>query len=508
MRFSSGCILLVVGLLTLYCAEFDNPADPANNGGFYGGVDSNLVGAWDQVGAVAYIYEPGTGGNYLQESESAIVLTRDSAISRYYFAEQEGTKLNAHDGQVFYYVPNGANAVYLYDYCLSGDGDTLYWRPEQTATRTDPRADSNALVLLRPWVRDSSARPDTGSTTITFDDSVDTNLIGVWDYYAEDGTKLGDSLVVASSDVVLFGTSYAQSCSTSAGEEGYSRIVVQGGRIICEAGQIVEDPLAGTSSFEGVEVVWFYYTLITDPTIGLDTLYLHGDSANPAATTPDVMRFLPRDVAVDLGLLGSWNKWDGSQTTNDYLFLAVDSMSLGGMPVDCGGTLHASGGQVWCKSGGERSYLYDYTLDGRVLYLVEDIDESAEPVNHATPNALILGGGEPTIESGLYGVWDEYDDRDSSLVAESTFIFTPSLFLRDAGTDTVCHESYRGLFARDGQIYCERYSDDTTTTWYYDYLLSQTGDTLWMDREIGETYYEPDPASARYLLVRKKDPED
>ncbi len=491
--------MCIAGLF-LFCAQFDNPADPANNGGFYGGIDSALVGTWDEVGRVGYIMEPSfVNDSVLLKGKSAVVFTGDSVYaSRPVFPEElEGGKINAHEGQIFYYFPNSKNPAYFCDYHVSSDGDTLYWVPDQTDKYVDPRTSTTiATVFLRPWVRDTSSGSDTGNTGTTFKDTVDARLYGSWDRYTESGEKTPNSMSFGISEFVFYGNRFS---SETAGDS-VCRMIIQAGEIVYEKGTYIKDPFSGDSTLHFVADGLGYYSIVTDSLTGLDTLYFHHEIPDPNAATTDVHILLSRNAPVEHSLLGDWDKWDGTDIISDHAFFHMDIFRLGTAVHGKTGKLYARNGQIWCESEGFRSYIYDYTLDRNVLYLVEQDDELYTSVDYNTSEVIVLGKGEPQIELGFCGVWDSYNE-DGTIETDSLFVVTPSKFIREG--DTLNNEN-QNLIVKDGQIYTVSYGLTTVYKYIYDYRFSENGDSLWVESDIRKTYHEPDPADPFFLLIRRE----
>lgn len=140
MRFNSCLItiaVLMIGVCLCRCSrDFNNPADPANNGGFYGGVDSALVGTWDEVAPDVY-----RGALLCSDSEFV--------FKNFDYPKQAGCIMHATKGQIFGYYSNTTQPRYFFDYKLSARGDTLWLNEETTAGYTDWSTTANVPVLVR-----------------------------------------------------------------------------------------------------------------------------------------------------------------------------------------------------------------------------------------------------------------------------------------------------------------------------------------------------------------------
>jgi hypothetical protein len=134
-------IILTLAALTIASSicrcsrDYNNPADPANNGGFYGGVDSVLAGTWDEIAPVTYL------GALVCSDTEFVFKTFD-------YTKQVGT-MHAAKGQIFCYFSNTTEPRYFFDYKVSAGGDTLWLNEETTAGYTDWATTANVPVLVR-----------------------------------------------------------------------------------------------------------------------------------------------------------------------------------------------------------------------------------------------------------------------------------------------------------------------------------------------------------------------
>ena len=118
MRFRTlSCIVtaaVCAALVTACVRDFNNPADPANNGGFFGGIDPKIAGVWNEVSP--------------NNDVGALVCMEDSFVCRPVELQYSGpvSPVNARGGQIFAYYPYAATAAYFLDYKLSVAGDTLF----------------------------------------------------------------------------------------------------------------------------------------------------------------------------------------------------------------------------------------------------------------------------------------------------------------------------------------------------------------------------------------------
>jgi hypothetical protein len=130
LLFAAAILCFVTG-----CGHnFNNPADPANNGGFYGGVDPAIAGSWDEISP--------------KNDLNALVCRGDS------FAYKSGaygpaSPMNARNGQVFAYIANATEPFFIYDYRLNATGDTLYMIEDGSAQYVDPLSVFGYTVFIR-----------------------------------------------------------------------------------------------------------------------------------------------------------------------------------------------------------------------------------------------------------------------------------------------------------------------------------------------------------------------
>jgi hypothetical protein len=131
------CAVAVVACCIVCCGHvFNNPSDPANNGGFYGGVDPEIVGTWDQV-------RPSISHGFLECSDTAFIFNGANLTRQW-------GKINAANGQGFCYIPNSTEPLYLFNYSLSANADTLYLNEvDVTSHYIDPSTLPNIRVFTR-----------------------------------------------------------------------------------------------------------------------------------------------------------------------------------------------------------------------------------------------------------------------------------------------------------------------------------------------------------------------
>jgi hypothetical protein len=124
------CIACLQGCV----GDFNNPADPKNNGGFYGGIDPKIAGTWDEISPL--------------HDSRALACGGDSFV---YKSGNFGptSPMNARDGQVFAYYANATEPFYIYDYSLSAEADTLYMVEDNTSSYTPPLSVFGYTIFVR-----------------------------------------------------------------------------------------------------------------------------------------------------------------------------------------------------------------------------------------------------------------------------------------------------------------------------------------------------------------------
>lgn len=120
--------------------QFDNPADPANNGGFYGGIDPEIAGTWDEITRNL--------SGVQNIDVKALVCRADAFVLNRQEIGAEGF-INAHKGKVFAYYSNASEPAYFFDYSLNATGDTLYLTENTTAPYADPLTLHGYRVFIR-----------------------------------------------------------------------------------------------------------------------------------------------------------------------------------------------------------------------------------------------------------------------------------------------------------------------------------------------------------------------
>jgi hypothetical protein len=133
--FIFACVAAAIAGCIASCGhDFNNPSDPANNGRFYGGVDSRIVGTWDQV-------TPSISRGFLVCSDTAFVFNGTNLTRQW-------GNVNAKNGQGFSYISNSTEPVYLFNYSLSANADTLYLNEvDVTSHYIDPSTLPNIRVF-------------------------------------------------------------------------------------------------------------------------------------------------------------------------------------------------------------------------------------------------------------------------------------------------------------------------------------------------------------------------
>jgi hypothetical protein len=144
LRFKT-LLLTITAIVSASCIsgcgrEFNNPADPANNGGFYGGIDPKIVGTWDEI---TYNYN----GVPSIDLKALICQSNSFVLDNQDFSDNGF--VNAHNGKVFTYISNNPEPKYYFDYALNATGDSLYMARDESPQYNDPLSIHNYLVFIR-----------------------------------------------------------------------------------------------------------------------------------------------------------------------------------------------------------------------------------------------------------------------------------------------------------------------------------------------------------------------
>jgi hypothetical protein len=496
-------LALTVAYTFLGCVEdttssYINGSDSDSNND--GSISSAAVGTWDRVDEDGEVLE-----------EGYLVITNDD-IEVSGFSISSGFGITVKSGQIYSTILD--EDFYYYDYSI--DGDIMYFISETTSSKTDPDEDSDGVLILKKQSATNSEEDNEDDDTSENDGDISSAAIGTWDWVEEDGDILDEGyLVVTKDDVKMDGTSITggfgdltvgdgQIYFTIMGDDYYLYDYSIDGKLMY---LIFEETSTKTNPDEDTYNVLIFKKQLADNTEEEEEEEEKEEDDNTSENGNNISS----------STIGTWDlvDEDGDVIDADYLVITKNDVEIDGTSLSGGyGDITVDDGQIYMNLFGDDYYFYDYSIDGKLMYLVADDSSDKTNPDEDSDGVMILAkqsssnSGEDITESisdtsdievnitsDAIGTWD-WVDEDGDIIEEEYLVVTKD----DAEFSGYSLSMGLGdVTVEDGQISINFMGEDL---YFYDFSID--GDSMYLVIEETSDKTDPDEDTEDAIILMRQ----